>query len=115
MLLTALTADPQAFAGATGWAAKPEGLCRGEVCVPAPGARRDDGTIDVVAVADRLGMPLVQDEARGLWALGPATYSGRALATAQAPELELPDRDGNPFRLSALHGRKVLLVAWASW
>jgi hypothetical protein len=25
------------------------------------------------------------------------------------------DRDGKPFRLSSMHGRKVLLVAWASW
>ena len=38
-----------------------------------------------------------------------------AVATAVAPELELPDADGNPFKLSAMHGRKVLLVAWASW
>jgi peroxiredoxin len=37
------------------------------------------------------------------------------LATAEAPELTLPGLDGNPFRLSTLHGRKVLLVAWASW
>lgn len=115
MLLTTFSADPETFTEATGWTARPEGLCRGEVCVPAPGARHDDGTIDVQVVADRLGMPLVHDEARSLWALGPATFGGHALATAQAPELELPDRDGNPFRLSALHGRKVLLVAWASW
>jgi hypothetical protein len=27
----------------------------------------------------------------------------------------LPDRHGNPFSLSALHGKKILLVAWASW
>jgi peroxiredoxin len=37
------------------------------------------------------------------------------LTTAVAPELELPDADGNPFRLSSLRGQKVLLVAWASW
>jgi peroxiredoxin len=37
------------------------------------------------------------------------------LTSAVAPELELPDRDGNLFKLSSLHGRKVLLVAWASW
>ena len=49
-----------------------------------------------------------------VWALGPES-GGRALTTAVAPELELPDLDGNPFKLSAMHGRKVLLVAWASW
>ena len=35
--------------------------------------------------------------------------------SAEAPDLELPDVDGNPFKLSAMHGRKTLLVAWASW
>ena len=52
--------------------------------------------------------------AHDVWALGPES-GGRALTTAVAPELELPDADGNPFKLSAMHGRKVLLVAWASW
>jgi len=115
VILEQLHVDPAQFLAGTGWEAKPEGLCRGDVCVPAPGAHRPDGTIDVGVVADRLAMPLVRDDLHGRWALGPATLSGRALVTALAPELELPDRDGNPFRLSALHGRKVLLVAWASW
>ena len=100
----------------TGWHVKPEGACRGDVCVPLPAeARTDDGRLDVSVVAERLRMPLVHDEEHGLWALGPATVTGRALATAEAPDLELPDLDGNPFRLSSLLGRKVLLVAWASW
>ena len=103
------------FAAATGWDPKPEGLCRGEVCVPAPGVRRDDGTIDVGAAATRLGMPLVHDDDHGVTALGPGTSTGRTLSTAVAPDPELIDRDGNPFRLSSLHGRKVLLVAWASY
>jgi hypothetical protein len=103
------------FADATGWDPKPEGLCRGEVCVPAPGTRRDDGTVDVEAAAARLGMPLVHDAAHGVWALGPGTTTGHVLSSAVAPDPELVDRDGNPFRLSSLHGRKVLLVAWASY
>ena len=37
------------------------------------------------------------------------------LSTEARAELELPDVDGNLFRLSSLRGRKVLLVAWASW
>ena len=44
-----------------------------------------------------------------------ARRGGTALATAVAADPVLEDRDGNPFRLSSLHGRKVLLVAWASW
>ncbi|GAC1324442.1 MAG: hypothetical protein NVSMB16_17060 [Acidimicrobiales bacterium] len=60
-------------------------------------------------------MPLVADGVHGIWALGPATVSGRALDTAVAPPLTLPDAGGKPFVLSSLRGRKVLLVAWASW
>ena len=103
------------FAAGTGWEPKPEGLCRGEVCVPAPGSLRADGTVDVVAATTRLGMPLVTDTVHDVAAIGPATVGGHALATATAADPELLTRDGNPFRLSAFHGRKVLLVAWASY
>jgi hypothetical protein len=117
MLLTELAVDADAFAARTGWTLKPEGACKGDVCVPMPAeVRRGDERLDVEVLASRLGMPLVADAAHGVWALGPDTAgSGRVLTTAQAPELELPDADGNPFRLSSLHGKKVLLVAWASW
>lgn len=115
VLLTSTTTDPSTFEAATGWAIKPEGACRAEVCVPLPADVRTDDGLDVLVLADRLGMPVLQDEHHGLVALGPSTVAGRALETAAAPELELPDADGNPFRLSSLHGKKVLLVAWASW
>jgi hypothetical protein len=82
--------------------------------VPAPGAIRADGRIDVAVVAERLQMPLVEDPVHGLYALGPPA-GGRALASAVAADPLLQDRDGNPFLLSRLHGRKVLLLAWASW
>jgi hypothetical protein len=103
------------FAAHTGWEPKTEGLCRGEVCVPAPGALRRDGTVDVAAAATRLGMPVVHDEQHDLWAVGSATLGGRALPSAAAADPELITRDGAPFRLSSLRGRKVLLVAWSSY
>jgi hypothetical protein len=105
------------FEARTGWAIKPQGACKGEVCVPLPSAaRRADGTLDLRVVADRLGMPVITDEAHGLAAIGPETaVTGRVLTTAAAPDVELPTADGDPFRLSSLRGRKVLLVAWASW
>jgi hypothetical protein len=59
-------------------------------------------------------MALVHDEEHDLWALGPES-GGRALPSAQLPDITLPDRDGNPFKLASLLGTKVLLVAWASW
>ena len=114
MILTSLELDAAAFTDRTGWVAKPEGLCKGDACVPAPGARLDNGQLDARVIADRLRMPLVHDEERGLWALGPES-GGHALVTAEAADPVLQDADGNPFQLSSLHGRKVLLVAWASW
>jgi hypothetical protein len=112
-----LVVDPHTFATATGWTVKPEGACKGELCVLLPDdARTSDGKVDVRVVAGQLGMPIVHDEASGASAVGPETaLTGRALSTAVAPELELPDVDGNPFKLSSLLGKKVLLVAWASW
>ena len=116
MILTAPRAGLAELERRTGWAIKPEGACKGEVCVPLPAGSVADGTVDVAALGDRLGMPLVHDEAHGAWALGPeSAVTGRALTTAAAPALELPDLDGNPFALSSLLGQKVLLVAWASW
>lgn len=116
MILTTLEGvSADSFAEHTGWAPKPEGLCRGEVCVPASGSLRADGTVDVSVAAARLGMPVVHDEQHGVWAVGSATIGGKALATATAADPELITRDGNPFKLSALHGRKVLLVAWSSY
>src|SRR5207302_7494768 len=112
-----LTLDVTAFEAGTGWAIKPEGACRAEVCVPLPPEARRDGAVDVEVVAERLGMPVVADDGANLWAVGPASApTGRALCTAVAPELELPDlRSGELFRLSSLGGQKVLLLAWASW
>ena len=117
MLLERLDVDPQELASRTGWTVKDEGACKADVCVPLPrDARTGDGRIDVTILAERLGMPLVADDEHGLWALGPETaVSGTALTSAIAPELVLPTIDGDDFRLSSLRGRKVLLVAWASW
>lgn len=114
MILESLEVDPAVFASRTGWDPKPEGLCKGAQCVPAPDVVLPTGHLDVTAAAARLRMPLITDEERGLHALGPES-GGTALTTAQVPEIVLPDIDGNRFSLSALHGRKVLLVAWASW
>ena len=116
MILSGLDVDAAEFERGTGWAIKPEGACRGDVCVPLAADPPAAGAgFDVAATADRLGMALVHDPDAGLWALGPASIGGRALTTAEAPELELPDFDGNPFRLSSLRGQKVVLVAWAPY
>lgn len=117
MIVAELRSSPEELAARTGWVAKPEGLCKGPMCVPLPphAAAADDGSLDLAVVAERLGMPVLQDETHGVWALGPATVSGRVLDTAEVPELTLPDVDGRPFTLSSLRGRRVVVFSWASW
>src|ERR1043165_5906355 len=67
---------------ATGWAHKPEGLCRDEACVPVPAARKaewPDGEgrrLDFAAFAAHLGQSVARDEQRGVWAFGPAAATG---------------------------------------
>src|SRR2546421_12621095 len=112
MILTSLEVDREEFEHRTGWAIKPEGACQGTICVPLPDG--GDGALDARVLSERLGMPLLADEKNGVWALGPATLTGKALTTAEAPELVLPDWKGVDFRLSSLRGKKVLLLAWAS-
>jgi hypothetical protein len=115
MIVDALTVDVDDFETATGWRLRPEGACRGEVCVPLPPEAVVDGRVDVGVVAARTGMPIVRDDEHGVGALGPWSGNGRALPSATAPELVLPDLDGEPFALSSLRGQKVLLLAWAPY
>jgi len=114
MIIDTLDLSAADFEAGTGWQIKPEGACKGEVCVPLA-AGRNGGDFDLATAADRLGMALVADEARGRWALGPESIGDRALATAEAPELVLDDLDGNQLTLSSLRGQKVLIVSWAPY
>src|SRR4051812_36956572 len=111
MILDHVDIDAREFTAGTGWEIKPEGACMGDVCVP---LQRDDD-FDLRSTAEQLRMALVHDAEEGLWALGPASLGNRALASAEAPDLSLPDFDGNEFRLSSLRGQKVVLVAWAPY
>ena len=113
MLLRSLRVPKREFEAGTGWTLKPEGACQGAICIPLSKPAGDP--VDVRQVANDIGMPLVESPEHSLWALGPASIGSRALATAEAPELTLPDLDGNPFNLSSLRGQKVLLFAWAPY
>ena len=113
MLLTSDHVEVSAFERDTGWTLKPEGACRGDVCVPL-GSPPSGDRIEVAPLAETLGMPIVR-HADDLAALGPATFGGRALTTAEAPALVLPDLDGKPFDLRSLRGQKVVLVAWSPY
>ena len=112
MILQEPAVPVEDFERATGWHLKPEGVCRGAVCVPLP---QRGPPLELEVVAERLGMGVVHNHQHGLWALGPSTVSGRALESIEAPDFTLPDLDGRPFRFGSLRGHKVVLVAWASW
>ena len=113
MLWNSRTVATEEFERESGWTFKPEGACKGEVCIPLKNPPGD--TLDVLAMAESLGLPMVQDESHGLIALGPESIGSRALASAQAPVLELPDVEGNLFSLDSLLGKKVLVYAWAPY
>lgn len=97
-----------------GWDIKPEGACQGEWCLPVSIDEEAAG-FEVKALAKALHMPLVEEPELGLLALGPSTVAGHALTSAKAPELALPDLDGNITRLSDYLGQKVILYAWAPY
>jgi hypothetical protein len=107
MIVDTFDIDAATFAATTGWDITAEGACKGDVCVPL------GGDFELESVADRLGMAIVTDD--GVTALGPETIGGRALVTAQTPDLVLPDINGSEFQLSSLLGKKVLLVAWSPY
>jgi hypothetical protein len=113
MLLRSLHISKGEFEAGTGWTLKPEGACQGHVCIPL--SERVGEMVDVASIARDMAMPLVASEEHRMWALGPATIGSRALASAEAPDLKLPDLDGNLFSLSSLRGQKVLLYAWAPY
>jgi len=115
---TTVLLSPTALEQATGWDLKPEGLCRGEVCVP----RRDgdgllvDDKIDLAAFAAVMRRPLAYDADAAIAVLADAPDEHAAAFDARvAPEWTLPDLDGTPVSSSDFVGRKKLLVAWASW
>lgn len=110
--------DPGALEAAVGFVRKPEGLCKGDVCVPVrPGARLEVGDrIDVTSLAAVLGRPVAVDDVAGAAFVG-AAAAERAdrLRLLEAPDFSLPDLDGRLHSLSEHRGSKVLLAAYASW
>ena len=101
---------------ATGWSLKPEGLCRGDVCVPVPPDHVAGDTVNIAAFWRRMGNPIVHDAAADVWVLGTSAANRSAsLRSLEAPDFALPDLTGVTHTLSAQRGKKVLLATWASW
>jgi hypothetical protein len=100
------------------WRLEAAGLCRGDTCVPVRpehGLLRDDG-LDLRALASLLERPLALDVDERMACLGAsAAERGHRLRSLDAPEFTLTDLGGHSHSLSEHRGRKVLLLAWASW
>jgi peroxiredoxin len=114
-----LRVSPGDLEAATGWVLKPEGLCRGDVCVPVRdrAALVDDaGRIDLAAFASALGRVSAIDAAAGVAVLGDGAAGRRqALESLEAPDVALTGLAGEPRHLSEWSGQKRAIVAWASW
>jgi hypothetical protein len=101
-----------------GWELKPEGLCRDAVCIPV--RDRDalvrEAGLDLETLAALLDRPLALDAEEGIAVLGESAGArGARLESLEAPDFSLPDLDGTLHSLSEHRGKKVLLIAYASW
>ncbi len=104
----------------SGWAYKPQGFCKSEVCVPVPAARKDEfvrgESYNLAALAELLGQPMVADAENRAYCFGEAASERKRILTSlDAPDFTLPDLAGRMHSLSQYRGKKVFLVSWASW
>ena len=110
--------SPETVTRALGWELKPQGLCKDERCVPVRdrGQLVRAGGLDLHALAEVLGCPLAVDIEEGVACVGASSEErGARLASLEAPDFRLPDLNGKLHSLSDYRGKKILLVAYASW
>ena len=113
---------------ATRFEVKPQGVCRDELCFPLPKAKREafihkdagqskasETWFNMTAFAQLVHQPVAHDAALATWYFGLRSDQRQQLSSLQAPDFTLPDLQGKPHRLSDFHGKKILLVTWASW
>ncbi len=111
------TIPPEHLESLLGWELKPEGLCQGHMCIPVDqaGLVGEDG-LDLRVLAGALQRPFVTEETHAVASLGASHHDrAEALVSLDAPDFTLPDLGGNLHSLSDHRGKKVLLVAYASW
>jgi hypothetical protein len=108
---------------ATRFEVKPQGVCRDELCFPLPKARQQEFVrktpavtwFNMTAFAELVHQPVAHDAALSTWYFGLRSDQRQQLSSLEAPDFALPDLQGKLHRLSDFHGKKILLVTWASW
>jgi hypothetical protein len=115
--------SPADLARVSGWELTAEGVCLEGLCVPDPPgdesyiSQRGDRTwVNPNRLAHLLDQPVVASPEHRVWVFGerPQSLADR-LVSLLAPDFTLPDLDGRLYTLSGFRGRKVFLLAWASW
>jgi len=121
---TDLWVTPEDLTRVNDFELKPEGACLDSLCIPVLQDRDSDmfvtrqgqGWFNVTELANVLQQSYATDYDEGVWSFGAMPLERRSfLRSGEAPDFELPDRDGNIVRLSDFKGKKVLLLTWASW
>lgn len=111
---------PEDLSRINGFELKPEGACYEDLCIPLKdeffveqGGRR---WFDLTAFAELLEQPSVADAQARVWSFAEIPAKRAAMMVdAQAPDLEVMDRQGKVVRLADLRGKKTLVVTWSSW
>ncbi len=107
----------------TGYAVKPQGVCRKELCIPLPKNKSDylakHGSVtwfNLSAFARLTHQASAHDAQYSTWYFGPRPDTQNSYLTSlEAPNFTLPDMNGKMHSLSDFRGKKILLVTWASW
>src|SRR5262249_26089818 len=84
--------SPGALAASLGWERKPQGLCRGDVCIPqrAVAPALANGDVDLAALAGVLDRPVAIDAAEGAAYVGASAGDRQSqLASLRAPDFTL--------------------------
>ena len=115
---TSVRLASDALESALGWHIEERGLCRNDTCLALTrtGDLVNDSGVDLTGLANLLERPLVLDVGERVAALAaPASERRRRLLALEAPDFRLPDIDGRMHSLVEQRGKKVLLLAHASW
>ena len=101
-----------------GWEIHDGLLCNDSMCIPLDdeSAVVREGAIDLAGLARAMDRALAVDlDERAAFLGGSARERSQALASQHAPDFALPDLAGRTHTLGEHRGKKILLVAWASW
>ena len=102
-----------------GWEVHDGLLCNDSMCIPLAdegAVVSRDGAIDLAGLAQAMDRAVAVDaDERAAFLGGSARERSQALASQHAPDFALPDLAGRTHTLAEHRGKKILLVAWASW